>query len=109
MAGLQWYEIRTHDMPPMIRYLDHWATAAPMGEEEHCVPLVLAHYPVVIRLMARADCMRGPPAPTPQTCIVGCSMHQQSVLEGCRSELQSHNKLLYRVRTSVSMHNATVQ
>ncbi|GFS89903.1 hypothetical protein TNCV_4839881 [Trichonephila clavipes] len=24
----QWYWARTHDMPAMIRYLDHWATTA---------------------------------------------------------------------------------
>ncbi|GFX41836.1 hypothetical protein TNCV_389491 [Trichonephila clavipes] len=28
-AGLWWYWARTRDMPAMIRYLDHWATAAP--------------------------------------------------------------------------------
>ncbi|GFY00373.1 hypothetical protein TNCV_1664121 [Trichonephila clavipes] len=27
-CGLWWYWARTHDMPAMIRYLDHWATAA---------------------------------------------------------------------------------
>ncbi|GFV97477.1 hypothetical protein TNCV_2039851 [Trichonephila clavipes] len=27
-AGLEWYWALTHDMPTMIRYLDHWATAA---------------------------------------------------------------------------------
>ncbi|GFW94377.1 hypothetical protein TNCV_1433121 [Trichonephila clavipes] len=26
--GIKWYWARTHDMPAMIRYLDHWATAA---------------------------------------------------------------------------------
>ncbi|GFT53352.1 hypothetical protein TNCV_3323841 [Trichonephila clavipes] len=26
-AGLSWYWTRTHDMPAMIRYLDHWTTA----------------------------------------------------------------------------------
>ncbi|GFW49828.1 hypothetical protein TNCV_1884921 [Trichonephila clavipes] len=26
---LKWYWARTHDMPAMIRYLDHWATADP--------------------------------------------------------------------------------
>ncbi|GFY22873.1 hypothetical protein TNCV_2181341 [Trichonephila clavipes] len=25
----RWYWARTHDMPAVIRYLDHWATAAP--------------------------------------------------------------------------------
>ncbi|GFW97760.1 hypothetical protein TNCV_1425231 [Trichonephila clavipes] len=25
---VKWYRARTHDMPAMIRYLDHWATAA---------------------------------------------------------------------------------
>ncbi|GFV77930.1 hypothetical protein TNCV_841 [Trichonephila clavipes] len=29
-AGLQWYWAQTHDMPAMIRYLDHWATVATM-------------------------------------------------------------------------------
>ncbi|GFT03066.1 hypothetical protein TNCV_1361441 [Trichonephila clavipes] len=24
-----WYWTRTHDIPAMIRYVDHWATAAP--------------------------------------------------------------------------------
>ncbi|GFW61466.1 hypothetical protein TNCV_347141 [Trichonephila clavipes] len=28
MAGLQCYWARIHDMPAMIQYLDHWATAA---------------------------------------------------------------------------------
>ncbi|GFY24405.1 hypothetical protein TNCV_1014531 [Trichonephila clavipes] len=27
-AGLQRYWAQTHDMPAMIRYLDHWATVA---------------------------------------------------------------------------------
>ncbi|GFV84985.1 transposable element Tc1 transposase [Trichonephila clavipes] len=27
----EWYWARTHDMPTMIRYLDHWAIAAPKG------------------------------------------------------------------------------
>ncbi|GFU41132.1 hypothetical protein TNCV_1058601 [Trichonephila clavipes] len=29
MAGLWWYWDRTHDMPAMVGYLNHWATAAP--------------------------------------------------------------------------------
>ncbi|GFU62355.1 hypothetical protein TNCV_2653301 [Trichonephila clavipes] len=29
VAYCQWYWARTHDMPAMIRYLDHWATADP--------------------------------------------------------------------------------
>ncbi|GFX97211.1 hypothetical protein TNCV_557011 [Trichonephila clavipes] len=28
MPDPQWYWARTHDMPAMIQYLDHWATAA---------------------------------------------------------------------------------
>ncbi|GFS85726.1 hypothetical protein TNCV_2974101 [Trichonephila clavipes] len=28
MTGLLWYRARTHDMPTMIRYPEHWATAA---------------------------------------------------------------------------------
>ncbi|GFS75702.1 hypothetical protein TNCV_3424491 [Trichonephila clavipes] len=28
--GLLWNWTRTHDMSAMIRYLDHWATAAPL-------------------------------------------------------------------------------
>ncbi|GFT79899.1 hypothetical protein TNCV_4598131 [Trichonephila clavipes] len=34
-AGLSWYWARTHDMPAMIRYIDHWATVVlrnPLGE-----------------------------------------------------------------------------
>ncbi|GFY25335.1 hypothetical protein TNCV_2484551 [Trichonephila clavipes] len=27
--AFQWYWVRTHDMPVMIRYLNRWATAAP--------------------------------------------------------------------------------
>ncbi|GFW08604.1 hypothetical protein TNCV_2776251 [Trichonephila clavipes] len=33
MAGLKWYWAPTHDMPAMIGYLDHWATAAWAGVE----------------------------------------------------------------------------
>ncbi|GFX69581.1 hypothetical protein TNCV_1769501 [Trichonephila clavipes] len=33
-AGIWWYWARTHDMPAMIRYLDHWATAAPLPVEK---------------------------------------------------------------------------
>ncbi|GFW48474.1 hypothetical protein TNCV_1110331 [Trichonephila clavipes] len=32
-ADLKWYWARTHGMPAMIRYLDHWATAAPSNLE----------------------------------------------------------------------------
>ncbi|GFV15567.1 hypothetical protein TNCV_4835931 [Trichonephila clavipes] len=32
-AGLLWYRARTHDMPAMIRYLDHWATTTLTGPE----------------------------------------------------------------------------
>ncbi|GFX33171.1 hypothetical protein TNCV_2353401 [Trichonephila clavipes] len=41
---------------------------------EHCVPLVVVHYPVGIWLMASAECMGGPQAPTPQRCSAGCSV-----------------------------------
>ncbi|GFV38095.1 hypothetical protein TNCV_4204051 [Trichonephila clavipes] len=33
-TSLQRYWARTHDMPAMIRYLDHWATTAPRGTED---------------------------------------------------------------------------
>ncbi|GFX75769.1 hypothetical protein TNCV_2237411 [Trichonephila clavipes] len=29
IPSLRWYWARTHDMPAMIRYFDHWAAAAP--------------------------------------------------------------------------------
>ncbi|GFT69481.1 hypothetical protein TNCV_1297661 [Trichonephila clavipes] len=35
MTSLQWYWARTHDMPTMIRYLDHWVTAALGNSERH--------------------------------------------------------------------------
>ncbi|GFU64262.1 hypothetical protein TNCV_3780731 [Trichonephila clavipes] len=57
-----------------------------MGKEEHCVPCVVAHYPVGVWLMASTERMGGPGAPTSQKCGAGCSVYRQCVLEGCGSE-----------------------
>ncbi|GFV29705.1 hypothetical protein TNCV_5001551 [Trichonephila clavipes] len=35
IGGVCWYRARTHDMPAMIRYLDHWATTALTGASAH--------------------------------------------------------------------------
>ncbi|GFX15540.1 endonuclease-reverse transcriptase [Trichonephila clavipes] len=51
------------------------------------MPRTVVRYPVGIWLMASAECMEGPRAPTPHRCRAGCSKY----------------------RTSVTMHNATVQ
>ncbi|GFW06409.1 hypothetical protein TNCV_2187441 [Trichonephila clavipes] len=73
---------------------------------EHCVPRVVAHYPVGIWLMASAECMKGPRAPTSQRCSAGCSVYCQCVLEGCGSGIQYHSNHDTGCRT---MHNTTVQ
>ncbi|GFW80750.1 hypothetical protein TNCV_348531 [Trichonephila clavipes] len=48
---------------------------------EHCVPRVVAHYPVGIWLMTSAEYMGGPWALTPQRCSAGCSVYRHCVRE----------------------------
>ncbi|GFW31020.1 hypothetical protein TNCV_4522891 [Trichonephila clavipes] len=43
-AGLECYWARTHDMPTTIRYLDHWATAAPFQDRRYHPSLERAWY-----------------------------------------------------------------
>ncbi|GFS90706.1 hypothetical protein TNCV_3771301 [Trichonephila clavipes] len=52
----------------------------------------LRYHPVGIWLMASAEYMEGPRAPTPQRCITDCSVHWQCVLDGCGSEIPYHPK-----------------
>ncbi|GFX10186.1 hypothetical protein TNCV_1865841 [Trichonephila clavipes] len=56
--------------------------------------------------MASAECMGVPWAPTSHKYSAGCSIYQQCILKGCGSEIQYHDT---GCRTSVEMHNATVQ
>ncbi|GFX03289.1 uncharacterized protein TNCV_3555171 [Trichonephila clavipes] len=76
---------------------------------EHCVQHVLAPYPVGIWLMASAECMGGPRAPTPQRCGTGCSVYQKCVLEHVQVKLNTTSDHGTGCKTRVAMHNATVQ
>ncbi|GFT00941.1 hypothetical protein TNCV_4053701 [Trichonephila clavipes] len=66
----------------------------------------VAHYPVGIWLMASAEFMGGPPAPTPQRCSVGCSVYRQRVLEGYDMSLNLNPTIvmLQAEAVSVSKH-----
>ncbi|GFX33372.1 hypothetical protein TNCV_812341 [Trichonephila clavipes] len=73
------------------------------------MPRVVMYYPVGIRLIASAECMIRPRAPTPPRCSVGCSVYRQCILEKCGGEIQYHPNHDTGCRTSVAIHNATVQ
>ncbi|GFV83070.1 hypothetical protein TNCV_2801961 [Trichonephila clavipes] len=70
---------------------------------------MVAHYPVGIWLLARAECMGGSWAPTPQRCSFGCSVYRQCVLQGCAVKSNTTSNHEIRCRTGVAMHSATVQ
>ncbi|GFW63714.1 hypothetical protein TNCV_4940061 [Trichonephila clavipes] len=60
--------------------------------------------------MVSAECMGRPQGSTPQRCSTACSVYLQCVLEGCVIEIQFHPPNHdTESRTSVAMHNATVQ
>ncbi|GFU50870.1 hypothetical protein TNCV_4460791 [Trichonephila clavipes] len=46
-------------------------------------------------MIASAECMGGPQAPTPQRCSDGHSVYRQCALEGRGSEIQYHPKPWY--------------
>ncbi|GFS89140.1 hypothetical protein TNCV_1258901 [Trichonephila clavipes] len=77
---------------------------------EHCVSRVVADYPAGIWLMTSVERMGEPGVPTPQRCSAGCSEYCQSVLERGvvvkSNTTPNHNT---GCRTSVAIHNTTVQ
>ncbi|GFW81829.1 hypothetical protein TNCV_2885031 [Trichonephila clavipes] len=74
-----------------------------------CVSRVVVHYPVEIWLWPNPEGKEGQLAPTPRRCSASCLKYRQCVLEECESDIQYppyHNTWC---RTSVAVHNATVQ
>ncbi|GFU45104.1 hypothetical protein TNCV_4235721 [Trichonephila clavipes] len=73
------------------------------------MPRVVTHYPVGIWLMASAENMGGPRAPTSRRCRAACLVYRQCVLKGAAVNSNTIQNCDTGCRTSVAMHNAIVQ